>query len=113
MRIIALPLAALALIGADEPPAAEAPVETPVTTEAEADRSACRDRIEYARRASGQPPLLRRGPATPDDPVMIYAVDRRQDGCAVMVVKGDPQDIRPLPEQPRDGKLLWRAQPSR
>ncbi|AOL23568.1 hypothetical protein Ga0102493_112556 [Erythrobacter litoralis] len=111
MRILALPLAALALIGADDPSAAEA--EAPATAEASPDREACRDRIEHARRASGQPPLLRRGPATPDDPVLIYAVDRRQDGCAVMVVKGDPQDIRPLPEAPREGKLLWRAQPSR
>jgi len=112
MRLIALPLAALALIGADEPPADEADAETSATSQAP-DRTTCRDRINHARAASGQPPLLRRGPASPNDPVMIYAVDRRQDGCAVMVVKGDPGDIRPLPEQPRAGKLLWRAQPSR
>ncbi|KPP93185.1 hypothetical protein [Erythrobacter sp. HL-111] len=45
----------------------------------------------------GQPLLMHRGPATSDDPPMIYAVDRRQDGCTVMVVKGDPSEIRPLP----------------
>lgn len=111
MRLIALPLAALALIGADEPPASEADAETSARAEAP-DRKTCRDRINHARAASGQPSLMQRGPATPDDPVMIYAVDRRQDGCAVMVVKGDPSDIRPLPAQPESGKLLWRAEPS-
>ncbi|QIQ86123.1 hypothetical protein [Erythrobacter sp.] len=110
MRFYALPLAAIALMGADEPPAAES--RNPAEAEATPDRETCRDRIEQVRRASGQPPLMQRGPATPDDPLMIYAVDRRQDGCAVMVVKGEPADIRPLPEPPHDGKLLWRAEPS-
>lgn len=73
----------------------------------------CRDRIHDAREASGQPPLpelapqapealpstplLDRQPASPDRPQAIYAVDRRQDGCSVMVMMGDPDDIRPLP----------------
>ena len=60
------------------------------------DRS-CRDRITYARQRLGQPPLLERQPASPDKPHLIYAVDRREDGCSVMVMKGDPDDIRPLP----------------
>jgi len=110
MRVIALSFVAVALIGADEPQAGGA--KTPMSVEADPDREICRDRIEHARAASGQPPLLQRGPATPEDPVLIYAVDRRQDGCAVMVVAGDPADIRPLPEQPEGGKVLWRADPS-
>jgi len=73
----------------------------------------CRDRIHDAREASGQhplpelapqgpealpgTPLLHRQPASPDKPQAIYAVDRRQDGCSVMVMMGDPDDIRPLP----------------
>ncbi|MEE4206769.1 MAG: hypothetical protein V2I39_10780 [Erythrobacter sp.] len=112
MRLIALPLAALALIGADEPPAGGTDAETSAPKAEALDRKTCRDRINHARAAAGQPRLLHRGPARPDDPVMIYAVDQRQDGCAVMVVKGDPADIRPLPERPEGGKLLWRAEPS-
>jgi hypothetical protein len=29
---------------------------------------------------------------------MIWAVDRRENGCAVLVAKGDPDDIRPIPK---------------
>ncbi|MDT8279951.1 MAG: hypothetical protein RQ806_05315 [Erythrobacter sp.] len=70
-----------------------------------AKEQACRDRISQARQDAGKPPLLDREPASPDKPYPIYAVDRRQDGCAVMVMKGDPADIRPLPMAP-DGPLL-------
>ncbi|KPF65439.1 hypothetical protein IP79_03055 [Porphyrobacter sp. AAP60] len=65
----------------------------------------CRDRITQAREAAGKPPLLDREPASPEKPYHIYAVDRRQDGCAVMVMKGDPADIRPLPSAP-DGPIV-------
>jgi hypothetical protein len=103
MQPFALPLAALALLGAaDTPPAPPAGPQAalreagPVTpSDAE-----CRDRITHAREAAGKPPLLEREPASPDRPYLIYAVDRRQDGCAVMVMKGDPADIRPLPVRP-------------
>lgn len=57
----------------------------------------CSDTITHARDASGQPPLLQREPASPEKPQAIYAVDRRQDGCSVMVMMGDPDDVRPLP----------------
>lgn len=65
----------------------------------------CRDRITQARKEAGKPPLLDREPASPDQPYHIYAVDRRQDGCSVMVIAGDPADIRPLPAMP-DGLPL-------
>ena len=103
MQPFALPLAALALLGAaDTPPAPPAdpqtaPAEPRPVTPSDAE---CRDRITHAREAAGKPPLLERGPASPDKPYLIYAVDRRQDGCAVMVMKGDPADIRPLPARP-------------
>lgn len=57
----------------------------------------CRDRIHEAREQTGQPPLDRE-PATGDDALLIWAVDRRMDGCSVLVVKGDPSDIRPIPK---------------
>lgn len=65
----------------------------------------CNDRITQAREATGQTPLLQREPASPEKPLAIYAVDRRQDGCSVMVMMGDPDDIRPLP-LPANGPLL-------
>lgn len=58
---------------------------------------ACRDTISKARAEAGKPPLVYRAPASPDEPLMIYAVDRREDGCSVMVMKGDTADIRPIP----------------
>ncbi|QUL38739.1 hypothetical protein [Erythrobacter sp. JK5] len=64
----------------------------------------CRDRIHRARAAAGLP-LLDREPAAPDRPYLIYAVDRRQDGCSVMMMKGDPDDIRQLP-RPMEGSQL-------
>ncbi len=57
----------------------------------------CSDRIRNARAAANLPPLIQREPASPDQPFAIYAVDRRQDGCSVMVMMGNPDDIRPLP----------------
>ena len=139
MRIFVLPVSAIALVGANEPPANQldnpaysTPPERWETLDdaVEDAREAgfvvpdgvrlgdpedyeCRDRIHDAREASGQPPLpelapqgpealpgtplLDRQPASPDRPQAIYAVDRRQDGCSVMVMMGDPDDIRPLP----------------
>jgi hypothetical protein len=102
MRPIALPLAALALTAANAPQIVDAEADVPdadlSATSAEAlDQATCRDRITHAREASGQPPLLQRQPASPDKPHGIYAVDRQQDGCSVMVMMGDRSDIRPLP----------------
>jgi hypothetical protein len=56
----------------------------------------CRDRIHKAREEAGQPPLDRE-PATGDEPMAIWAVDRREDGCAMLVAMGDAEDIRPIP----------------
>ena len=139
MRVFVIPVFAIALIGADEPPAI--PLDNPaystpperwesvddmiddtdeaglIVTEGvrvgDPDDAECRDRIHDAREASGQPPLpdaseqaprtytldelIDRQPASPDRPHAIYAVDRRQDGCSVMVMMGNREDIRPLP----------------
>ncbi|MDJ0977695.1 MAG: hypothetical protein QNI87_04095 [Erythrobacter sp.] len=67
-------------------------------------RSACRDRLERAQEDAQKPllvqprPLLRRGPDTPEQPPLaIYAVDRRENGCGMMVMMGNPEDVRPVP----------------
>jgi len=61
----------------------------------------CRDRIQQVREDSGQP-RLDRETASPDRPLLIAAVDKRVDGCAVMQMKGNVNDLRPIP-QPSDG----------
>ena len=57
----------------------------------------CRERIQQARRELGKPELQRQ--STPQDPLFIAAVDKRIDGCSVMVMRNDTSDFRPLPEQ--------------
>ncbi|MEE4200625.1 hypothetical protein [Erythrobacter sp.] len=78
-----------------------------------ADKELCNDRITQAREENGQPPLLDREPASPERPYAIYAVDREQDGCSVVVMMGDREDIRPLPLPPEKGGALLPAEPSK
>jgi len=69
--------------------------------------AACRDRIELVRQERGLP-KLQRDTATADEPLLIAAVDKRIDGCAVMVMREDLADVRPLPA-PESGPLLRRV----
>lgn len=92
--LFTLPAAALA---GDAPTAAPLPKAPPLATPWQPDEAQCRDRIHQVREERGLP-RLERETASPDKPVMIWAVDRREHGCAVMVVKGSPEDIRPLPK---------------
>ncbi|MEM6858549.1 MAG: hypothetical protein AAF559_11815 [Pseudomonadota bacterium] len=76
--------------------------------------SNCNDRLERAQDKADEAvvvtpgPLLRRGPNTSDsEPLAIYAVHRREGGCAVMVMMGDPTDVRPLPSlRAEDHRLM-------
>ncbi|MEO1730400.1 MAG: hypothetical protein AAFR64_06645 [Pseudomonadota bacterium] len=68
-------------------------------------RTGCSDRLERTDEGSDGPvilgpaPLLRRGPNTPETPPLaIYAVDRRENGCGMMVMMGNPNDVRLLPD---------------
>ena len=63
----------------------------------------CRDRVQEVRDERGLPELDR-GTASPDEPLLIAAVDHRIGGCSVMVMRNDLSDVRPLPTkegQPR------------
>ena len=129
MRVLLIPVMALACIAASE----EAPVETPQLefpsvsgNLAEAFKKMpkgkpaprfqanpqalqallgpkCRDRLERAQEE--QPtlqlqssPLFQRKPDTPENPPLaIYAVDQRENGCGMMVMMGNPEDVRPVP----------------
>ena len=93
MRFILSILAPLAI-------AATAPVHPPsevTTPEGAGFRENCRDRIELVREERGLP-KLERDSASPDEALLIAAVDKRVDGCSVMVMRHDTSDIRPLPE---------------
>ena len=107
MRLIVLPLCFVALTGAvPAPPAGPGtsammpgytvpPRSWQSADEALAARN-CRDRIQQVRDASGQP-ALDKTPAAPGEGYLINAVDMRVDGCAVMQMKGNVNDLRPLP----------------
>ena len=69
----------------------------------------CTDRIEQVRDDLGQP-RLDRSPATPGEGYLIAAVDKRVDGCPVMQMLRDADDLRPVP-RPTLGPA--RLQPAR
>lgn len=79
----------------------------------------CRDRMERAQDEEPSVtlpsfPLFQRAPDTPDNsPLAIYAVDRRENGCGVMVVMGNPEDVRPLPKLDADDHRLMPAEGDR
>lgn len=58
----------------------------------------CGDRIERVREELDQP-KLQQETASPDKPLLIKAVDKRIDGCAVMQMHNDINDLRPLPSR--------------
>lgn len=107
MRLMILPLCLVAFTGAvpapQVPPAGSMmmpgytvpPRSWKSVDEALASQN-CRDRIQQVRDASGQP-SLDRTPAAPNEGYLINAVDMRVDGCAVMQMKGNVSDLRPLP----------------
>lgn len=96
-------------LGLDMPSYQEPTVAWKSIEEAEAEQNAqCRDRIWQAREDLGQPELERQT-ASPDEPLLMWAVDHRRDGCGVIVMKDDPEDIRPIPERD-DSTLLIPAQ---
>ena len=69
-------------------------------------RENCRDRIALVPEERSLP-KLGRDTASPDEPLLIAAVDKRIDGCAVMVMHGNTSDARPLPEfQEGSGQLI-------
>ena len=81
-------------------PAYEAPARAWSSVEEAEEARRCRDRIEQVRREDGQP-RLEREPASPDKPLLMYAVDHRVDGCGVLVPVNDPADLRHPPEPGR------------
>ena len=102
MRVV-LPLLALFLTTAAAPQAGPA-VPGPDLTIPEPSQAVCRDRIIEVRKERGLPDL-RRETATPDEPLLIAAVDKRINGCSVLVMRNNTSDVRPLPVIEGDGRL--------
>ena len=108
MRMILLPVIAGVAVSATPAPVVPAPAPDAPALSANAPND-CPDRIETVRETLDQPKLDRRL-ATAERPYLIAAVDKRIDGCAVMQMKGDINDLRPVPA-PSPGPA--RLQPAR
>ncbi|HUQ13542.1 MAG TPA: hypothetical protein VM055_04625 [Novosphingobium sp.] len=93
MHATAILFAGAAFAAAATPAQAPAPRMDPTTGEA------CRDIISQVRAEAGRP-RLERGVARPGEARAWLAVDRRYDGCRVLVPASDPRDIRPEPAAP-------------
>ena len=119
MRRLAILVASVALVGAtDAETGSEQPIpfdnpafQTPENAWKELPElrsqgaEFCSDRIRQARDNAGLPQLDRRT-ASPDKPELIYAVDHRRDGCGVLVMHGNPEDIRPVPEASEETGII-------
>ena len=81
-------------------PGYEEPSHPWTSVEEAEERKTCRDRIERARAEARKPPLDN-APADADKPILHYAVDRRVDGCRVLVPVADPGKMLPVPETGR------------
>ncbi len=96
--LIVLTLATGALAESTSAPSAVPPEPVPGTQSAATDSEVvCRDRIQLVRQQRGLP-KLQRDTASPDEPLMIAAVDHRIDGCSVMVMRSNTADVRPIPK---------------
>jgi hypothetical protein len=112
MQPIILPLATLALMGAADqpatPPPADEQVAFPEFTSFAPPGKRCPDGALPTNEQQARQPRFEREPATPGQGQIIYAVDRRIEGCSVILVKSGPNAIRnmlrpsdrPLPASP-------------
>jgi hypothetical protein len=111
---LALPLIALlpASLAAEVPAPTMAPsLVVPLAPDAplglQQGRVPCRDTIHQVRRERGLPEIQRET-ASPEEPLLIAAVDHRINGCSVMVMHGNTSDVRPLPALPEGPAKLER-----
>ena len=111
--LLALTLATGAAAGPPQPEAAPGVVMPGPDTRLTPDegRVPCRDTIQAVREERGLP-QLQRETASPDEPLLIKAVDYRINGCSVMLMHQDTSDVRPLPALP-DGPPRLERIPSR
>ena len=63
----------------------------------------CHNTVTLARAEAGLPPVA--PDSGSDDPLHILAVEKRINGCPVLVMARDHRDIRPMPKA-RDGRAM-------
>lgn len=108
LKAYSLAALSLMLVSATPPampldqPGYEAPADSWSSVEEAESERRCRDRIEQVRAGAGKP-RLERETASPDEPLLMYAVDHRVDDCGVLVPIADPADIRQAPEPGKPG----------
>ena len=94
MRVIVPLIALLLATGATAPPTVVVPVPAPNSAAPQAipDSASpvCRERIQEVRRELGKPELQR--DTTPQEPLLIAAVDKRIGGCSVLVMRNDTSE---------------------
>jgi hypothetical protein len=101
MYLFVVPLALFALTGetpADPVPPFTSEAVTPLWQPYVGNAQRCRELDLPANTYRGNPPVLDRGPASPGEGQLIYAVDHRINGCSVIVAAG-MADIRRLLER--------------
>ena len=92
-----LPLAGLMLSGQTLPEPESPLPQARLFNLSDPQEPRCADVIREVRDASGVQ-ILQRAPATGAEGHMIAAVDKRVDGCSVMQMHGNVNDLRPLPQ---------------
>lgn len=92
------PLMIASTVPAAPPPSRHGvtPVPTPVQQPHKVGKN-CGGKVEAVREERGLP-LLRRENSQRGDALMILAVDKQIDGCEVLVMAYDANDVRPLPD---------------
>ena len=108
MKLVLLTISAAALV-APAQQAPDRPVQPKATIEVlgTPEPADCTGRIDRVRDDLAQP-KLDRTPASAERPLLIAAVDKRIDGCAVLQMHGAVNDLRPVP-QSSGGPLLQPA----
>jgi hypothetical protein len=103
MRIAVSLIALLLATGAGVPQTVQVQPAPELANGAAPPGAVCRDRIQQVRSERGLPTLDR--DASPEEPLLIAAVDKRIGGCSVMVMRDDTSDIRPLPA-PQEHRMM-------
>lgn len=88
-------------------------VQEGVTKISPRDQRVCQDSLSTAQdqaQESVELPSVKPERMSPDKPHLIYAVDHRQNGCSMMVMKNIPRGIRPLPDKPASPQLRHNAE---
>ncbi len=108
MRLLVVPIAAIAVMGASEEPTPEitaptSPEHLDLLQDIANPNAECSDQIHGIQTQEAQVRIDPRRrflePAEPrDNEFLIWAVDRRENGCGVMVMMGDPDDVREVPK---------------